>query len=157
MTKRRTPLTKAQLLAGNPVFRANQQRPVDEKTKRKLLLQARLAFDNIMAGRTQPSDPDDLAAAMNVSLMLCEMGIGREYESAALAAQDALIAAQHREDAGHAYAFTEPELQAVVTLLELHEAHLEAASQIELIEAIARVDARGAAGHTVRLERKTER
>lgn len=153
--KKRRALSRNELLARNPVWRAGLKGSLTGTKQTELALRARLAFDSIVSGRVSPGDPDELAVVSNICLLLCEKGIGAEYLERVKQAQEAILSAQRRENDGKAFNFTGPERAAVLDLLDLHEQHLMCASELQFIEALAEVEVRIRSGDYVHLQRTT--
>lgn len=153
--KRRRPLSRAEMLARNPVWRANLGGGMTRAQQTDLALRSRLAFDNIIHGRAEHGDPDELAVISNLCLVLCERGIGAEFLPRVKEAQQAILSAQERENAGKAFNFTGTERQALLDLMDLHEQQILLASELDLIESLAEIEVRVSQGDVTRLNRTT--
>lgn len=91
---------------------------------RDLGMAVHTCIERMRTGHGVELDFHTLAAAVNVSLVLCERGIGAEYLDDIKAAQGALldILARHRKKGQ--WAFDGPGYVALVRAIEIHEAHL---------------------------------
>lgn len=76
-------------------------------------------------------DWDNITAALNVSLVLCEKGLGTEYKDDILNGMRAHNNCGIRHVKGKNFGYTGPELQAVSIALEVHDAQLPLVTVIE--------------------------
>lgn len=84
-----------------------------------------------------------LAQAANISMILCERGIGAEFLPDVIAAQEALAVCKARsDDKDGVFRFTGPEYQAVERMLEVHDAQLGVATGAEIMSAIDKIKQR---------------
>jgi hypothetical protein len=93
---------------------------------RKLLLRTYAALNAIRTGEGNSGHCSMLLGMLEVSeVLLHEHDIGTEYASTVKEARPAVLALIHRGEATTRFIATGPELVAITTLLELHEAQLE--------------------------------
>lgn len=135
----------------HPVWDSTKREPMSVEQQAQLVVATNMAFIRICRGDPKDDDPDQLAVAVNVSLVLCEMGIGAEYSQLTLDAQDALMRAGKRSGDGKSFNFDGPGLTVWREFLELNEAHLQAAGHLDLMKALATVDLRIRQGHVLRI------
>lgn len=105
----------------------------------KLLSKNHAAMDEIVQGRGTKAHMDVLIAAVNMAEALYRVrsGLGRDWASEIRAGQDALLAMARRGVArGDRFVFTGPEILAVNTVLEVHDAQLSECTIAELESAI---------------------
>jgi hypothetical protein len=109
------------------------------------------ALAALTSGTANDSDAHALALASNVSLLLCEHGIGREYLDDVIAAQQAVVSIKARRERVGRYGATGPELALLQTLLDLHDAQLDSedCKEYVLIGALVECKRRAAAGHVL--------
>lgn len=107
------------------------------------------ALAAITSGTAQDSDAHALALASNVSMLLCEHGIGAEYLDDVIAAQHAVMSIQARRERVGRYGATGPELALLQTLLDLHDQQLQSedCKEYVLIGALKECKRRADAGH----------
>lgn len=130
--RRRKPGT-AELMVSNPIWRSMKAAPMEDGASTKLVIEARMALARITSGQTRAGDPDELAFATSIALILAEFNSDKpEHERVfaedhvpdVILAQEALMHAQKRANAGSSYGFAGPELQAVQLALDLFEQQL---------------------------------
>lgn len=138
---------RAATLAGNPVWRALNAKPITQPEQVDLALAARSAFDDIAHGRGVDDHVHTLACAANVSLVLAERGYGPECEDKIKDAQRALVRTQQRQAAGKGIGFDGPGAQALRDLLDTHEQQIEHAGRAEVSNALLEVHRRMRQGH----------
>ncbi|MDZ7595845.1 MAG: hypothetical protein U0932_14445 [Thiobacillus sp.] len=118
--------------------------PMTDDQLRDLGMAVHTSIERLRIGKGLELDFHTLAAAVNVSLVLCERGIGPEYLGDVTAAQDALIRILERQRATGRWAFDGPAYVALARAVELHEAQLETitrdGARAALLEVRRRVD-----------------
>jgi hypothetical protein len=144
--KPRRVFSKDELLRFNPVRRATRHLPIARGDQTDILIMAYDALDAIRGGRAGPDDPQALATAANCSMVLCELGVGAEYLEDAIAAQDAILKAQARQNQGHNFNFTHAEKERVVTLLDLFSQQVQLTTLDQLARAVTIMNERREAG-----------
>ena len=114
-----------------------------------LSLFQREALDAMRSGKATETHMNNLALAANVSMVLCERGVGPECLPDVLSAQDALVRIQARAMRTGRIAADGPGLQALLALLDVHEAQIEACTQAEMLSALQEIKNRRAAGQVI--------
>lgn len=118
--------------------------PMADDQLRDLGMAVHTSIERLRIGKGIEMDFHTLAAAVNVSLVLCERGIGAEYLGDVTTAQDALIRILERQRATGRWAFDGPAYVALARAVELHEAQLETitrdGARAALLEVRRRVD-----------------
>lgn len=152
-------LGSAELAVRSPVWLAQKQGPMSEEHRTNMVVEARLAFHRITNGYPEEDDPDGLAVVVNVGMVLCEWGVAgsAEYLPLALEARDALQRAHLRSNdgTGKAFNFDGPGIESWRRMLELHEAHLEAAGNEMIMRALVEVAVRIRNRQAINLEPMT--
>lgn len=101
-------------------------------------------IERLRTGNGIEIDWHTLAAAVNVSLVLCERGIGAEYIDDVKNAQDALLNILDRQRRTGRWAFDGSAYVALTRAVELHEAQLAAVTRdgarAAMLEVRRRVD-----------------
>ena len=112
-----------------------------------LRLRNHAAMDEIVRGRGTRDHCDAVIAALNMTEALAMLRIGEEYRQDINAGQQAMLQMCRRGLERDRFLFTGPELQAVNTAMEIHDAQLDACTLAELEKAISIVE------HTVRAKK----
>lgn len=102
------------------------------------------SIERMRTGHGIELDWHTLAAAVNVSLVLCERGIGPDYLDDVIAAQEALMRIFERQRTTGRWAFDGPAYTALACAIELHEAQLQAitrdGARAAMLEVRRRID-----------------
>lgn len=93
------------------------------------------ALDDLVKGRGTRDHCDTVIAALNMTEALATLRIGDEYRQDISAAQDAMLQMCRRGLERDRFLFTGPELVAVNTAMEVHDAQLDACTLAELEKA----------------------
>ena len=103
-----------------------------------LKIKNHLALSDITQGQGNKDKVDVLIAAMNMAeaLHIVNPALGKEYAPEIKAAQDAIYMMAKRGVAKGRFVFTGPEMQAMNTGMEVHDAQLDACTIGELEQAI---------------------
>ena len=103
-----------------------------------LKIKNHLALSDITQGQGDKNKVDVLIAAMNMAeaLHIVNPALGKEYAPEIKAAQDAIYMMAKRGVAKGRFVFTGPEMQAMNTGMEVHDAQLDACTIGELEQAI---------------------
>lgn len=91
----------------------------------KLLLKNHVSFDEIREGRGTTGHADNLITMVNCAEALAKRQLGSDWLPEIKEAQDAIFHMAQRGVSGKSFLFTGPELQAVQTILELHDEQLK--------------------------------
>lgn len=105
------------------------------------------AMDELVKGRGTRDHCDVVIAALNMTEALAILRIGDEFRADISAGQEALLSMCRRGLECGRFVFTGPELVAVNTAMEIHDAQLEACTISEMERAIKLVE------HTVRAKK----
>lgn len=118
--------------------------PMTDDQLRDLGMAVHTSIERLRLGHGIELDFHTLAAAINVSLVLSERGVGAEYLGDVTTAQDALIRMLERQRTTGRWAFDGPAYVALARAIELHEAQLETitrdGARAAMIEVRRRVD-----------------
>jgi hypothetical protein len=106
-------------------------------------------IERLRTGHGIELDWHTLAAAVNVSLVLCERGVGGEHLDAIKAAQDALIDILERQRRTGRWAFTGAAYTALAHAVAIHEAQLAAITRDGARAAMLEVRRRVERGETL--------
>lgn len=90
----------------------------------KLMLKNHISFDEIREGRGDTHHVDNLISMVNMAEALAKRQLGRDWLEEIGQAQDAIYAMAQRGVSGKSFVFTGLELQAVETVLALHDEQL---------------------------------
>lgn len=101
-----------------------------------LKLKNHAAMDELVKGRGTRDHCDIIICALNMTEALSMLRIGDDYRQDISAGQDALLSMCRRGLERDRFLFTGPELQAVNTAMEVHDAQLDACTVAELERAI---------------------
>ena len=94
----------------------------------KLLLKNHVSFDEIREGRGDTHHVDNLISMVNMAEALAKRQLGRDWLEEIREAQDAIYQMAQRGISGKPFLFTGLELQAVQTIMELHDEQLKQCS-----------------------------
>ena len=103
---------------------------------RDLHIRNHLAMTALTQGKATKSDMDLLIAMNNVVEALWRIGFGRGYESALLEGNAALLAVARRGAQSGRFVLTSEEMNALNTLMDLHDAQMDAITIGDLEKAI---------------------
>jgi len=125
------------------------QQPLTQDQRDDLGLAVHLAIERLRLGAPIEGDWHTLAAAVNVSMVLCERGVGPEYLPDIFAAQDALLRVWDRHGRTGKWGFDGPAYQALACAVEIHEAHAGAITRDGARAAMLEVRRRAARGEVL--------
>jgi hypothetical protein len=94
----------------------------------KLMIKNHASFDEIREGRGNTFHVDNLITMVNCAEALAKRQLGRDWLEEIGQAQDAIYAMAQRGVSGKSFVFTGLELQAVETVLSLHDEQLRQCS-----------------------------
>jgi hypothetical protein len=104
------------------------------------------SIERMRLGMGVELDFHTIAALVNVSLVLCERGVGTEGMGCVQAAQDALVEILERQRRTGKWGFSGPEMQAINDCAHLHEQQIAIVSRRECRDAMLEVRRRAARG-----------
>lgn len=99
------------------------QQPLTQEQRDDLGLAVHLAIERLRTGNPIEGDWHTLAAAVNVSMVLCERGVGAEYLPDIVEAQAALLRVWRRWQRTGQWGFDGPAYTVLARAVEIHEAH----------------------------------
>jgi len=99
--------------------------PLDRSQLMQLALGYHGALAQIVAGKGTFDDANTLAATANLTILLCEAGLGHDEIATALAGRDAAVSCQARHKRTGVWGLAGLELGALNAMLMLHDAQLE--------------------------------
>lgn len=102
-------------------------------------LQNHTAMSNMARGVGDAHDWDRLNGAVNMALVMCEQGIGRELQGDFIAARETMLSCIHRAQRTERYLFTGPEIQVMNEALSSHDAQITNVRAIDIDRAAAEV------------------
>lgn len=100
------------------------------------------AMSNMVRGVGDYNDWFRLNSAINMALVMSEQGIGAEYQGEFVAASMAMLACVRRGAKTDRYLFTGPEIQAMNTALDSHDAQCTCVRFIDIDRAEKEVERR---------------
>lgn len=118
------------------------QHPLDTTQKADLGVALRVSLEALRTGRATEQEFHTLAAAVNVSLVLCERNIGAEYLPVIKDAQQGLLRLWQRGKATGRWLMDGPGLNHAMQAIDLHEAQLATVSRKEAADAMVEVKRR---------------
>ena len=114
-------------------------RPLDAAQKTDESIALRISLEALRTGMADESAFHTITAAINVSLVLCERGVGADYLPDIKQAQDALLRVWTRSEKSGRWLFDGPGWQRVLHAVDLHEAQLASISRREASDAMREV------------------
>jgi len=129
-----------------PHARAEDRRPLNEQQTTDLGIAYRVAMEKLRVGQGDEQDWSTVVCSLNIAIVLCEKGIGAEYEPQIVAAMEGAFRSRERADRAGKWGFDGPALSAVLLALEIHDAQLEVASKQQIRESLLEVRRRVDAG-----------
>ncbi len=128
----------------NPIeYVISGMKPPTEDVKTKLKVAYHWAMASLTKGNGTPDDWQEVTNTLNVAMVLCEKGFGREYLPSLSNAADALVRMRDRfKQEGKSLLFRADEMQAVNEALALHDAQLEATLVKDVELAVKEVERR---------------
>lgn len=118
----------------------------------KVELAYHLALEEMRKGRGTDTGMNQLAYALNLSLVLCELGFGPEQEACIHRAQECLVRMGAAGRRGGRWSVDDEMYRAIGPALEVHDQQVESATQADIRIAEETIKARLAAGDVVRVE-----
>ena len=125
------------------------QQPLTQEQQDDLGRAVHLSIERLRIGLPIEGDWHTLAAAVNVSMVLCEKGVGADYMPDILAAQDALLRIFDRHASTGRWAFDGPAYTALTRAVAIHEAQAAAITRDGARAAMLEVRKRAARGEVL--------
>lgn len=120
---------------------ADRQHPLDRGQKLQLGVVLRTHLEALRLGKADATAFHNLASGVNVSMVLAERGLGKEYSEQIGAAQMAMVRFKRNGDRGR-WLLDGPSLVALLDWMAIYDAQLEIVSQQEAMSALDEVDRR---------------
>lgn len=124
----------------------NMQHGMADDQLRDLGMAIHTSIERLRLGLGEEIDFHTMAAMFNVSLVLCERGVGPEGMGCVQAAQDALVEILERNRRTGKWGFSGPEMQAINDCAHLHEQQIALVPRRECRDAMLEVRRRAARG-----------
>jgi hypothetical protein len=118
----------------------------------KVELAYHLALEEMRKGRGTDTGMNQLAYALNLALVLCELGFGPEQEACIHRAQECLVRMGAEGRRGGRWHVDEELYRSIGAALEVHDQQIESATQAEIRIAEETIKARLAEGEVVRVQ-----
>lgn len=109
-----------------------------------------LSFENLRSGDANEEAWSCVACALNVGLVLCEKGIGAEYEQQLVTALDGAFRAKVRSAKSGTFRLDGQALSDIETALQVHDQQMAIAKRWEVTEAMNTIYKRLKAGNVYR-------
>lgn len=109
-----------------------------------------LSFENLRAGAATEEAWSCVACALNVALVLCEKGIGAEYEQQLVTALDGTFRAKIRSAKTGNFRLDGEALRDIEIALQIHDQQMAIAKRWEVTQAMNTIYARLKAGNVYR-------
>jgi hypothetical protein len=124
---------------------------MDAGQVRDLALYCHSAIDALSRGQGTDHHTNHLALAVNVSLMLCEAGLGGDWLDKVREAQDALVTLEARRNRIGRYVLSGLELQRLTAAIELHDSQLASPDCTEglMVRALTEIRRRVESGNVI--------
>lgn len=132
------------------------QHTLDASQQTDLVLAVRAAAGGMRAGVGVEHHVHTLASAVNLALILCERGVGREYQQTVIDAQLALMRTIERGQRSARWGFDGPAIAQIEAALEVYESQLAVVAAVELRDAVREVTKRVNQGHVFQIERPVQ-
>lgn len=126
--------------------------PLIDEMQTTIGVKAHLAVNSLLSGRGSRGDMVHLAYALNVALMLCELGVGSEHIPIVLEAQQALTSCASVSCRLGRWVLDDLLCRPICKGLEIHDAQLDAASHAQVAAAESEIRRRIEIGEIVRTE-----
>jgi hypothetical protein len=115
------PMSRAELLARNPVVQALARLPIPKSVQTTQSLNARLSYKATTKGKATPTDREYLAGVCNVVMFLTEKHYAPKDLAAVIDAQNAIIRAGLRFSGGKPWNFDDKGRKAMLDVLDMFE------------------------------------
>jgi hypothetical protein len=112
------------------------RQPMERGKQQDVSIVAHQAMRALVSGEGTEFDVEHLAVATNLSMLLTELGVGREYLAVAIAGQEAVVRCRARAERTGKWGLDGPAIAAIDLALELHDQQVEIATQAQMSAAI---------------------
>lgn len=113
--------------------------PLADDQLRDLGIAYRASLQVIISGKGDEQAWSTLACAINISLILCERGLGEEFIPTIKHAQDGLIACRERGLRFNNWSFTADEARTILRTFAIHDEQITLATKKEIVYALGEV------------------
>lgn len=134
------------------VFDNAVERPLMASQQTDIATTYWLSFHNLVAGQSCEEHWVNVIFSLNLGMILCERGIGAEYELLFIHALDGAFVAQQRNKRHGVWRFDGMSIVNIRAALEVHDEQLKIATIEDMKDAIAEMHRRIAKGHTYMAE-----
>ncbi|SCU75546.1 conserved hypothetical protein [Cupriavidus necator] len=131
--------------------------PMEMGKQQDVQIVAHQSLTALESGMGTEFDAEHLAVAMNLSMLLAEMGVGREYLPLAIAGQEAVVRCQERAKRLGKWGLDGPAITALRDALELHDEQAKAATQKQMSAAVKEMHRRASVSEYVMKVENKER
>jgi hypothetical protein len=128
-------------------------RPAEQDAQLKMKICLHSAMANLTKGAGTRSDWEELANGLNVGLVLCEMGYGKEFVEDLVSAQASMVLLRERYKETGRFIFRAEEMRCVNSALDIHDQQIELAPLKDFERAIMAVNAALAKGNFVTVQK----
>ncbi|AZG14954.1 hypothetical protein [Cupriavidus pauculus] len=129
--------------------------PMAVDKQQDVSLVAHQSLTALTQGKGSDFDVGCLAVAMNLSMLLSEIGVGREYLSIAIAGQEAVMRCKARAERTGKWGLDGPGIAAIEQAIDLHDQQLEIATQAQMSAVLREMNRRKAnPEHVFRVEKE---
>lgn len=142
-TKRPRKAYRPKVVISNPLdYVLSGYAPPSEDVKVNLRIKFHLAMTRIAKGEADKDDWGIVADAINVCVVLCEMGFGREFYPDLVAAQQAMLDMKARYKKTGKIILKGDEMQKINVALDLHDQQIDLVRTIDVERAVFSVQQR---------------
>ncbi|TCS37456.1 hypothetical protein EDC30_104260 [Paucimonas lemoignei] len=131
--------TVFEMCIARAAFDALGSRPLEDENAGDLSTAYWLSLENMVRGASTEEDWSMVTFALNIGLILCEFGIGTEYEQHFITALDGAFRCKLRADRTAAWRFDGEALGLIRLALEVHDEQIKLATKDELRTALLEV------------------
>ncbi len=149
-TPRRAESCGGLIVFGNAYAAAEDAQPMNGECQTDLGIAYHQALDAMAKGASSEQDWCVVVCALNVGLMLCERGIGDEYEQDFIAALDGAFRAKLRAVRTGVWRFDGDAMQAIRHAFAVHDEQIKITTKLEMRDALVEVRRRIDVGNVYR-------
>jgi len=129
---------------------AEDHRPLHEDDATDLALAYRLSLETMVKGKSTEEDWSVVVCSLNIGLILCERGIGAEYEPLFVRALDGAFRSRIRAGRTGTWRFDGDALVAIREAIDVHDEQVKITTKEEIRTALLEVHHRIKAGNVYR-------
>lgn len=129
---------------------AEDRRPLTDDDALDLGLAYRMSLEAMVSGESSEEHWSMVTCSLNVGLILCERGIGAEFERQFITALDGAFRAKLRAERTGSWRFDGDALNDIRSALEVHDEQIKITTKEEMRQALLEVRRRVKEGHTYR-------